>query len=75
MALLEVERRGGVTRHEGEEAAGGVTGGVGYHLERVSHDDSLVWRSGDSYPCQGDIQQNIPPMVIASPQHGQIVKD
>ena len=44
MALLEVKRRGGVTGHEGEEAAGWVTGGVGDHLERVSHDDSLVLR-------------------------------
>ena len=44
MALLEVERGGGMTGHEGEEAAGRVTGGVGYHLERVSHDDSLVRR-------------------------------
>ena len=75
MALLEVERRGGVTRHEGEEAAGGVTGGVGDHLERVSHDDSLVLRGGDGYPCQGNIQQNIPPMVIASLQHGEILTD
>ena len=44
MAVLEVKRGGGVTRHEGEEAAGGVTGGVGDHLERVSHDDSQVRR-------------------------------
>ena len=44
MALLKVGRGGGVTRHEGEEAAGGVTGGVGDILERVSHDDSLLIR-------------------------------
>ena len=44
MALLKVGRGGGVTRHKGEEAAGGVTGGVGDILKRVSHDDSLLIR-------------------------------
>ena len=52
MALLKVGRGGGVTRHEGEEAAGEVTGGVGDILERVRHHDTLLIRRGDTDSSQ-----------------------
>ena len=69
VTLLKVERGGLVSRHEGEEAAGRVTCGVGYPLERVGHDDILLFRWGDGYPfsCRNG-QENILPLVIASLQ-------
>ena len=64
MTLLDVVMRAGVPRHEGEEAGGGVAGGVGDPLERVTHDDQGARHRGDSQPGQGHRDHDILTVII-----------
>ena len=64
MTLLDVVMRAGVPRHEGEEAGGGVAGGVGDPLEGVAHDDQGVRHRGHHQSGQGYRDCHILAMII-----------
>ena len=50
VTLLNVVLWGGMAGHEGEQAGGRITGGVGDPLQGVAHDDHVWGGGGDCHP-------------------------
>ena len=55
-----------MARHEGEEAGGGVAGGVGDPLQRVAHHHHRPGHRGHHHLVQGDSQHHILPILVTS---------
>ena len=68
MALLYVVLGAGLARHEGEEAAGGVAGGVGDPLQGVAHDHRPGHGGGHRHLGQRYRHHHILAVIVASLQ-------
>ena len=66
VTLLDVVLGGGVARHEREQAAGRVAGGVRDPFQGVAHDDQGAGHRGHCHLCQGYGQENILTMIVSS---------